>query len=205
MTEHFNVIDDYKEMVKNQDLEISRQFEHSNMLFEKIDDIYGKFLELAKVTMNDNVMIQCHLEKEKELTEEIRVLKVINWEWLDRQYYTSGVNSFVGLFEGEDATGGSSLLGDWGGGTLSSIDGCVDDWLEGWLVGCWDEDLDVWDVGGVWLGDWDDGWWDKSDVKRREMKRVRAWMRSRTVVRWYGVLKFLTRFFRRQTTTKATR
>jgi hypothetical protein len=74
----FNVIDDYKEMVKNQDLEISRQFEHSNMLFEKIDDIYEKFLELAKVTMNANVMIQCHLEKEKELTEEIRVLKVIN-------------------------------------------------------------------------------------------------------------------------------
>jgi ElaB/YqjD/DUF883 family membrane-anchored ribosome-binding protein len=81
----FDLNDDLEDIIKEKNSLINQQSDHANNLIHKIDSMYDMFLQMAKVAIDSNSMIQVQFEKEKEqmriekeLTEEINRLKVVN-------------------------------------------------------------------------------------------------------------------------------
>lgn len=81
----FNSNDDLEDIIKEKNSLINQQSDYADSLIQKIDSMYEMFLQMVKVAADSTSMIQIQLEKEKEqirvereLTEEINRLRVIN-------------------------------------------------------------------------------------------------------------------------------
>jgi hypothetical protein len=81
----FNSNDELDDIIREKNSLINQQSDYADNLIQKIDSMYDMFLQMAKTAVDSTSMIQIQFEKEKEqiriereLTEEINRLKVIN-------------------------------------------------------------------------------------------------------------------------------